>query len=116
MTDKYDFVQRDDMVMTSVKFRTIRKHKNYKKGDRFWLKHGWKKLSWHNKIYPFTRWKIEIGDEIIWAKCVSTTNTREVWRFERFKRYRWWSSIAPSWCFFDEWMEQAKLQGGYNAN
>ena len=34
MTDKYDFVQRDDMVMTSVKFRTIRKHKNYKKGDK----------------------------------------------------------------------------------
>ena len=82
----------------------------------FGLKHGQKKLSWHNKIYPFTRWMIEIGDETIWAKCVSTTNTREVWRFERFKRYRWWSSIAPSWCFFDEWMEQAKLQGGYNAN
>jgi len=114
MADKYDFVQRDDMVMTSVKFRTIRKYKNYKKGDRFWQKHGWKKLSWHNKIYPFTRWMIKIGDETIWAKCVSTTNTREVWRFERFKRYRWWSGIAPSWCFFDDWMEQAKLQAGFH--
>ena len=48
MIDKYDFVQRDDMVMTSVKFRTIRKYKNYKKGDRFWQKHGWK--SFHGTI------------------------------------------------------------------
>ena len=116
MTDKYDFVERDDMVMTSVKFRTIRKHKSYRKADRFWQKHGWKKLSWNNKLYPFTRWMIEIDGETIWAKCVSSTNTREIWRFERFMRYRWWSSIVPSWCLFDEWMEQGKLQGGYNAD
>ena len=113
MTDKYYFVQRDDMVMTSVKFRTIRKHKNHTKAQRFWKIRGWY-YSHGNLIYPFPRWIKRIRGELVWVVGIANTHTHVVWRFERAARYKWWSSIAPSWCFFDEWMEQGKLQGGYN--
>ena len=111
---KYNFVIRDDMVATSVKFRTIRKYKNHKKANRYWRAHGWQYRTFANKIYPFVRWSKDIGGTTIWAKCVSTNLTREVWRFERRSRYTWWSSITPNWCFFNDWMEQGKLQAGYN--
>ena len=115
MTDKYDFVQRDDIVMTSVKFRTIRKHKNYRKGQRFWKTRGWY-YSHGNLIYPFPRWIKRIRGELVWVAGIAESHTHVVWRFERAARYTWWSSITPKGYHYDEWMEQGKLQGGYNAD
>ena len=67
-----------------------------------------------NIIYPFPRWSKRIRGGLVWVVGIADTHTHVVWRFERAARYKWWSSIAPSWCFFDEWMEQGKLQGNYN--
>ena len=115
MPNKYDFVKRDDLVMTSVKFRTIRKHKNYIKRQRFWVSKGWY-YSRGNLIYPFPRWIKRIRGELVWVAGIETTHTHQVWRFERAARYKWWSSITPKGYHYDEWMEQGKLQGGYNAD
>ena len=52
----------------------------------------------------------------MWVAGIAETHTHEVWRFERAARYKWWSSITPKGYYYDEWMEQAKLQGGYNAD
>lgn len=114
MKKKYDFVKRDDLVATSVKFRTIRKHKNYIKRQRFWESRGWH-YSHHTLIHFFPRWIKRIKGELIWVACVEETHTHCVWRFERAARYKWWSNIAPDGYHYDEWMEQAKLQGGYKS-
>lgn len=113
MNKKYRFVIRSDKLTTSVKLRTIRKHKDTEKGHRFWTKHGWEYRTGMNKIYPFVRWSKTIGGKTVWAKCVSATRTREVWRFETRSRYLWWSQIAPNWCHYHEWMEQGMFQAGY---
>ena len=112
---KYDFVKRDDFVMTSVKFRKIRKTKNHIKSYRFWRSKGWY-YSHGNLIYPFPRWIKRIKGELVWVAGVETTHTYTVWRFERAARYKWWSSVAPAGYHYDEWMEQGRLQAGYNAD
>ena len=113
MTNKYDFVKRHDPVLTSVKFRKIRKHKNYTKRYRFWESKGWY-YSHGNLIYPFPRWIKQIRGNLVWVAGVKTNHTHQVWRFERASRYKWWSSITPKGYHYDEWMQQAKLQGRYH--
>ena len=111
MTKKYDFVNRDDLVMTSVKIRVIRKHKNNAKRQRFWVSKGWH-YSRGNLIYPFPRWIKRIRRELVWAASCEDTHTYQIWRFERAARYRWWFSVTPKGYHYGEWMEQGICQAG----